>query len=198
MAIYTRADNVASSQGFEPQRQYNWQLELGLDGEGNDIILSVVDGFLPTRVQNPMIIPYANTQVKAPGRMVWESGDITLRDWVDRHTLKLLLDWQVECGNPQTGAIGLCASVKRDCSIIQYPPDTADGTGVEVVSEKVWTLKGCWPSMINPAMNGLSMTADGQVLIGMRLEYDLAIASGSKLNVNYNPVPRLSIVAPVI
>lgn len=198
MPIFTRADNVASSQGYEPQRQYNWQLELGLDGEGNDIVLSVVDGFLPTRRQNELVIPYGNTVVYAPGRMVWDAGDITLRDWCDRNTLKLLLDWQIEVGNPETGAIGLCSSIKRDCSIIQYPPDTVDGTGVEVAGEKVWTLKGCWPTAINPAVNGLSHAADGQVMIGMTLRYDLAIASGARLNLNYNPTPRLSIVAPVI
>jgi len=198
MPIFTRADNLANAAGYEPQRQYNWFLELGLDGEGNDVALSVVDGFLPTRSSNELVIPYGNSVVYAPGRMVWNQGDITLRDWVDRDVAKLLLDWQVEVGNPQTGAIGLCSSVKRDCSIVLYPPNTTDGTDVNVAGEKVWTLKGCWPQSVNPAMNSLSHAQDGQIMIGVVLRYDLAIASGTHLDVNYSPAPRLSIVAPTI
>jgi hypothetical protein len=198
MAVYTRADNVASvGTGFEPQRTHNWALELNLDGEENDeITLSVVEGFLPARYNDLLEIPYGNEIVYAAGKMRWESGSVTLRDWVDKRTAKLLLDWQLQVGNPHTGAIGLCTSYKRDASIILFGPNVENGAPEEQVGEKIWTLHGVWPLRVNPG--SLDMTNSGQVMIQVALQYDKATGSGSRLDLNYDPVPRQSIVAPVL
>jgi hypothetical protein len=198
MAIYTRADHLATDVDYEPQRQHNWVLELNLDGDDDSIALSIVNGFLPTRYNDELAIPYGNEVVYAAGKMMWDQGAVTLRDWVRQRTAKLLLDWQVEVGNPTTGAIGFAASYKRDASIVLFPPDTVSGEGTETAGEKVWTLHGAWPIRVNPAVNGLDMTTSGQVLIELLLRFDKATAAGSYLNVNYNPAPRQSVIAPVL
>lgn len=191
MPVYTRADNLASvGTGFEPQRQHNWALELNLPGDDGDYItLSIASGFLPAGYNDELAIPYGNEVVYVAGKAMWDAGTIVLRDWIDRPTAKILLDWRVQVYNPTTGAIGLASDYKQDASIILFGPNVVDKSEAAVVGERVWTLHGAWPIRVSPAANGLDMSTSGQVMIEMVLRYDKATSNF----INYIPVPRISI-----
>lgn len=155
-------------------------MEIGLNGEEDNIVLSLVSGFLPEKIMESIEIPYGNEVVYAASRARWSQGDIVLRDWVDRPTLQLLLDWHNSVHNPETGAVGAASFYKRDASIIVFPHNTLDNTDRGSVSERVWTLQGAYPERLNPAVNGLSMPDANQVMIGLTIRYDKAIASGAR------------------
>lgn len=196
MPLYTRADNLASvGTGFEPQRQHNWALELNLPGDDGDFVtLSIVNGFLPAGYNDEVPIPYGNEVVYVAGKAVWDAGTIVLRDWIDRPTAQILLDWRVSVYNPTTGAIGLAADYKQDASIILFGPNVIDQTEGASQFERVWTIHGCWPVRVNPASNGLDMTTSGQVMMELALRYDKASANF----INYLPVPRVTLDTPLV
>ncbi len=80
------ADFLAGSKGFfEPQRSYNWALEVALDNAGDQALivqgLESFDGF-EVSVES-IALKYANETRKVAGQANFEASTLVLRDFVD-------------------------------------------------------------------------------------------------------------------
>ena len=180
MPIHVLASRLAQQNGdFEPQRQDNFALEIvGLRGGQNDsdiITLSLATGFVPRLSHEEVAIPYGNSYVYVAGKMVWDAGNVVLRDWVDRNTADVVKQWQLQVGNPSTGQIGLARNYKKIAYVVLFGPNsTGPETGEFATFERQWQLVGAWPIAVNYSANTLDQSSSGQVMIEMTLRYDLA------------------------
>jgi hypothetical protein len=170
MPIHVMADHIARERigGFEPQRAFNWTLEInGLPGHDKDVIsLSLQSAFVPTCANEEIEIPFGNERVWVAGKANWERGGIVCRDYVDRPVAAALYAWRRLVYNPVDGTIGYAVRYKRHGSIILYGPD---GT-----LSRPWEVAGMWPVSVSFAENGLDMANNDQVRIGVALRFDKA------------------------
>jgi hypothetical protein len=179
MGIHVLANQLANViGGFEPQRQNNWGLVvMGLPNE--DILsLSLVTGFLPRRAMEEVPISYGNEVVYVSGKPGWDQGVVTVRDFIDRPTAKVVYDWSLQVYDPRDGHIGLARDYKKEAEVVLFAPNTREFAGVaNPIGQRVWTLHGVWPSSVNFAQNGLDQTSADIVRIELVLRYDKAEAT---------------------
>ena len=169
MAIMN-ANFLAPSQGFyEPQRQFNWALEIALDDAGDQqLIVTGLESFDGVSESNDEIeLQYANEKRYVAGKATFEAAPLVLKDMVDIGIAAAIVRWRRQVYNPETGSIGLARDYKKNADLTIVAPDQS--------SVRIWKFVGMWPQAVK--YGSLDMTASDKVNVEVTLRYDKAIAS---------------------
>lgn len=153
--------------GWEPQRQYNFLVQVGLIGEATKKIqLGVEATSLPAVTVEEIPLDFLNVRRFVAGKVTYEPIPLVIKDMVDIGTASAMREWHRLVYNPTTDQVGLAAVYKQTVYLILVAPN---GT-----FKRVWALYGCWPTAVNFSANGLDMTANDYVRIEATLRYDKA------------------------
>jgi hypothetical protein len=168
MPVNTSAAHLApagASMRFEPSRVYNYSLIIPGLGDGTELIRLSVESVSGFNTNNEVInMRYQNESRKVAGGANVGNVSLTVRDFVDIPTGRILRDWRSQVHNPETGEIGYAFEYKRNASLIMNDPK---GNDVRQI-----LLKGVWPTSFNtPDFTYTSTT--GTVKITMSLSVDM-------------------------
>lgn len=105
-----------------------------------------------------------NEVVKFAGIPTFEAGTVKVDDVVGMQTKDILMAWQGQAYNVDTGKGGRMIDYKRTCTLIEY-----DQTYTQVRS---WELYGCWISALSE--DAFDKENDGKRAITATIQYDRA------------------------
>lgn len=171
---FISANHLAPSKGFfEPQRAYNWSLEIALDDAGDQIlIMQGLESFAAPHESNEEItLDYANEKRYVAGKANYSTSDLVLKDFVDMGVAMAIIKWRRQVYNPETGSIGLARDYKKNADLTLMAPNQS--------TVRIWKLYGVWPSGVNYGDN-LNMATNDKVLVKVTLRFDRAVP-GSNL-----------------
>lgn len=144
---------VASNHLYQPQLSTQFEFVVtNLDGLTNlttgeeipnaqeELRLAVVRANIPHFEQTVIEERRANSVQKFAGTPKFNTGEITVRDWIGVDTKNILMSWQHNSYDVRTDKIGLVSDYQRDCWLIEYSPDWQE--------VRKWILYGCWISNI--------------------------------------------------
>lgn len=174
------AQHLAPSQGFfEPQRQYNWALEIALDDAGDQVvIMQSLESFEAPKVEVEEIeLAYANEYRYVAGKARFDESSLVVKDFVDIGTANALQKWFQQVYNASTGSIGLAKDYKKIADLTLVSPDQS--------TTRIWKLIGIWPRRVE--FGDLDMTGSDKVVLTASLRFDRAVA-GVGLNANLSGV----------
>ena len=164
------ANFLAPSKGFfEPQRQFNWALEIALDDAGDQqLIVQGLETFDGVSESNEEIeLQYANEKRYVAGQATYEAAPLVLKDMVNIGIAAAIIRWRRQVYNPETGSIGLARDYKKNADFTIVAPDQS--------SVRIWKFVGMWPQAVK--YGSMDMTASEKVTIEVTLRYDKAIPS---------------------
>lgn len=167
---------------YEPQRKNTFEVVVsglsnlpyaGAPGQDGVITSSASDDLLrlcvktvklPHFKQTPITVRRGNSVMKAAGLPDFESGSLTVRDFVGSDVIGILMAWQNKSYNVMTQKVGLMSEYKKDAVLIEYSPNYK--------KVRSWQLKGCWVSALSEGE--FSQEDGGMNEISVTLEYDYA------------------------
>jgi len=170
---FLSAQHLAPSQGFfEPQRNYNWSLEVALDDAGDQIlIMQGLESFTaPEESNDEITLEYGNEKRYVAGKATFQAATLVLKDFVDMGVAQAVIRWRRQVYNAETGSVGLARNYKKNADLTLMAPDQS--------SVRIWKLHGIWP--VSAKFGDLSMSGGDKVLINVGLRYDRAVP-GSNL-----------------
>jgi hypothetical protein len=173
MAILN-AQHLAPADGFfEPQKQYNWSLEVALDDAGDQLLITQsLESFSgPDLDVGEIELNYGNETRYVAGKARYAEGALVVKDFVDIGTANALLRWSRQVYNPETGSMGLARDYKKMADLVLVAPNQSVA--------RAWKLVGIWPRRMKHG--DYSMNNQDLVRIEMVLRYDRAVP-GSGLN----------------
>jgi hypothetical protein len=170
---FISAQHLAPAQGFfEPQRSYNWSLEIALDDAGDQIlIMQGLDSFsAPTESNEELALHYGNEVRYVAGKASFQAASLTLKDFVDMGVANAIIKWRRRVYNAESGSIGLARDYKKAADLTLMAPNQS--------ATRIWKLQGVWPTEVS--YGDLSMSSSSLVMVKVNLRYDRAIP-GSNL-----------------
>lgn len=186
---FLSAQHLAPSQGlFEPQRAYNWSLEIALDDAGDQIlIMQGLESFsAPTESNEEITLDYANEKRYVAGKAAYASSTLVLKDFVDMGVANAVIRWRRQVYNPETGSIGLARNYKKNADLTLMAPDQS--------SIRIWKLYGMWPTEAD--FGNLNMASSDKVMLSLSLRYDRAVP-GSNLTQGLAGINAGSLTPPL-
>ena len=126
--------------GYEPQRKYDFELELyGVPGQ--EVIKLSCESFDPPAATNdPIELGYLNEVVKVAGQAKWSTGAVVVRDMVDQPVFSSIMQWKKQVHDPETGNTGLASTYKKQGELVLIGPDGS--------AEKRYKMLGIWPQEV--------------------------------------------------
>jgi hypothetical protein len=164
------ANFLAPSKGFfEPQRTYNWALEIALDDAGDQqLIVQGLETFDGVSESNDEIeLQYANEKRYVAGQATYEAAPLVLKDMVNIGIAAAIVRWRRQVYNPETGSIGLASVYKKNADLTITAPDQS--------AVRIWKFVGMWPQAVK--YGTYDMTTSDKVTVEVTLRYDKAIPS---------------------
>lgn len=174
------AYHMIGDDDYEPQRNNNFEVHIyGLNNlltvdaghkidpatAEESLTLSTVSvGALGTNV-SPLSVPYGNTKVKFAGLPEINDTEIVFNDFIGKSTERILAAWHALVFNPKTEKIGRASQYKKPGILIETAPDGSH--------ERLWQLKGCWPS--NLSYGGYDYNGGATRQITLTLAVDIMI-----------------------
>ena len=140
MPLPTSGDFLSQAKGlFEPQRKYNFQLEIFLPNQKDqeNISLAVESFQLPSERSEVIVLNYGNVVRNVAGKTSFQARNVVLKDFVDVGTANALVKWRQRVYSPLTDSMGLARDYKTVGTVVLGAPD---GT-----HERYWDLVGLWP-----------------------------------------------------
>lgn len=168
MVTNLSSDFLAGQAGsFEPQREYNFFFEIGLDTpqDTETILLALEGAFTPSVNAAEVDLRYLNETRYVAGPITYDTGTLRLKDFVDRNTASVVTRWHNLVYDPIRGSVGLARNYKKTANIRLFGPDGS--------FERVWELRGVWPQGVR--YGNLDMTSTGKGVIEVTVRYDKAI-----------------------
>ena len=126
--------------------------------------MSVSEAAIPHFSQQPIPVKRGNSTLKYAGVPEFNSGSITVIDYIGADTKAILMAWQNLSYNVQTEKVGLISDYKKDAYLIEYSPD------MQIVRQ--WKLHGCWISEISEP--NYSSEGNDKHTISVTIQYDRA------------------------
>jgi len=157
------AMHLVSSRRFEPQRVYNFEVEIS--GLSQDVRLSVVSFPLPKINTGEIELAHGNTSVWVAGKATFEPGDLVVRDAIGADIEEQLNNWRRMVYNENDDRIGWAVDYQKQAYVYQYSPDAS------VVRK--WRIFGLWPTAIN--FGEMSAEVVEKKVITMTMRYNKAI-----------------------
>lgn len=133
--------------------------------------LAVEAASVPHFQQNPITIKRGNNELKYAGVPTFNSGQLTVVDYIGVDVKSMLMAWQNLSYNVQTEKVGLASDYKKDCVLVEYSPD------YQIVRK--WNLHGCWISNITES--GYNNNTNEANKLTVTVEYDRAEIDNSEL-----------------
>lgn len=166
------AQHIAGTAGlYEPQRSYNWGLDIALNDAGDQVLLNLgaesFDGLELT--MDEIALGYATEERYVAGKAKFSETTFVLKDYVDIGVAQALLKWHREVYNPETGAEGLARDYKKYADLVLIAPN-------QTIS-RFYKIIGLWPKRFKHGP--FSHEDSAQVKIDVTLRYDRFVpASG--------------------
>lgn len=137
------AGHLASQGGsFEPQRKFDFEVQIfGIPGS-NVVTLSVASFTPPSYASEVIELPYLNQVVKVAGQTKASQGTLMCRDFVDQQTFSNLMQWRKQVLDTSTHNIGRAATYKKKGDVVLIAPDQA--------GERRVKMTGLWPVEVKP------------------------------------------------
>lgn len=153
--------------GFEPQRTFDFELEIyGIPGAEN-IKLAVDSAFIPLSTNEVITVNYLGEERKVAGKAKFAGGSIVVKDFVDEDIAGNLQAWRDLVYDPQSGAIGRATQYKKQGNLILFAPDFS--------GSRSFKLEGVWPSGLSAS--NLSYANSGVVNVTLAITFDRAYRS---------------------
>lgn len=129
------------------------------------IRLSVKSANIPSFSQSPITISRGNSQIKYAGMPEFNTGSITLTDYIGLEAREALMAWQQLSYNVMTEKVGLASDYKKTCYLQEFTPD------YQLI--RTWKLIGCWISDLD--QGGFDNSSMDVRSISATIQYDRAI-----------------------
>jgi hypothetical protein len=154
---------------FEPQRKYDWALEIALDDAGDQVIIlqSLESAELPKEENEEIELHYASEVRYVAGKVKYETIPLVLKDFVDIGTANAIIKWRRQVQNAETGSTGLARNYKKNADLSIFAPNQS--------VTRIWKLIGVWPQKVEYGV--LDMKENDKVDITVTLRYDRAVPS---------------------
>lgn len=186
---FISAQHLAPAQGFfEPQRTYNWSLEIALDDVGDQLlIMQGLETFeAPKESNEEIVLEYGNERRYVAGKALYETSALTLKDFVDQGVASAIIKWRRLVYNSETGSIGLARDYKKNADLTVIAPDQSSG--------RVFKLLGIWPQAVE--YGAYDMTSSDKILINVTLRYDRMVP-GANLTFGLSGLNPGSLTPPI-
>ena len=183
------AQHLAPAQGFfEPQRKYDWCLEIALDDAGDQVvIMQSLESCGGVKMSIEEIeLHYAAESRWVPGKVKFEEMELKVKDFVDIGSANAMLKWFRQVYNPETGSIGLARNLKKNADLTLFAPDQT------IV--RIYKLIGIWPKRFEHG--DFNMAENAPVFITTTLRYDRAIP-GAGLNQSLSGI-NVGVLTPAL
>lgn len=149
----------------EVYRTFNFEIEFSLSAiTQTKLRLAVDSAFLPSESNEEITLAYGNRNVYVAGKAAFETGSVSVKDFIGDDIEEIIEKWRSVVYNPATDSIGFSSAYKVDGSIYKCAPD---GT-----KEAIWKLEGCWPTSVN--YGSLDYNSSDIKKIEMTIRYDRA------------------------
>lgn len=132
--------------------------------------LSVSKSSVPHFKQSPIPVKRGNNTMKFAGVPEFESGSISVNDYIGSGVKDILMAWQARSYNVETEKVGLAKDYKVDAYLLEYTPD------YQLV--RTWKLVGCWISGISEGE--YNHESNDKHSIDVTIEYDKAYMETNK------------------
>lgn len=131
--------------------------------------LSVNAASVPSFSQDTIEVKRGNSSVKFAGLPSFDSGSITINDFIGLEAREALYAWQALSYNVLTQKVGVGQDYKKTCYLQEFTPDW------QLV--RTWILKGCWIQSISD--NGFSSDNGGMRTVTATIVYDMGMIDRS-------------------
>ena len=161
-AVYKGTNHMGKLIAFEPQRLYNFELQIvGLDnlytadnagtdngtysglhfGSAAERILVACSSFsVPNTEFGTIEIPHYNNTTKYAGKVSFGNATLKVEQFLGSFTEQIMTAWARCVYDPRTQNIGYKADYAKDMYVIQY--DSKGGT------PRVWKMENAWPAVL--------------------------------------------------
>lgn len=162
-ALYKGTNHMGRLVAFEPQRLYNFELQIvGLDslytadrpgvqgdatkegihfGSAAERILVACSSFsVPDTNVGTIEIPHYNNTTKYAGKVTFDNATLVVESFLGSFTEQIMTTWARCVYDPRTQNIGFKHDYAKDMFVIQY--DSKGGT------PRVWKMENAWPSVL--------------------------------------------------
>lgn len=163
-AIYKGTNHMGKLLAYEPQRLYNFELQIvGLDrlytadlagtdngtsnngvvhfGSAAERILVACSSFsVPNTEFGTIEIPHYNNTTKYAGKASFGNATLKVEQFLGSFTEQIMTTWARCVYDPKTQNIGYKADYAKDMYVIQY--DSKGGT------PRVWKMENAWPAVL--------------------------------------------------
>ena len=163
-AIYKGTNHMGKLLAYEPQRLYNFELQIvGLDalytadlsgtntsgdasgivhfGSAAERILVACSSFsVPNTEFGTIEIPHYNNTTKYAGKISFGNATLKVEQFLGSFTEQIMTTWARCVYDPRTQNIGYKADYAKDMYVIQY--DSKGGT------PRVWKMENAWPAVL--------------------------------------------------
>ena len=176
-AVYKGTNHMGKLLAFEPQRLYNFELQIvGLDnlytadnvgtdngtysglhfGSAAERILVACSSFsVPNTEFGTIEIPHYNNTTKYAGKVSFGNATLKVEQFLGSFTEQIMTAWARCVYDPRTQNIGYKADYAKDMYVIQY--DSKGGT------PRVWKMENAWPAVLPGADWDYESTARRQM-----------------------------------
>lgn len=162
-AIYKGTNHMGKLLAYEPQRLYNFELQIvGLDelytadlqgtntgmskdavhfGSAAERILVACSSFsVPNTEFGTIEIPHYNNTTKYAGKVSFGNATLKVEQFLGSFTEQIMTTWSRCVYDPKTQNIGYKNDYAKDMYVIQY--DSKGGT------PRVWKMENAWPAVL--------------------------------------------------
>ena len=160
-ALYKGTNHMGRLIAFEPQRLYNFELQIvGLDslytadrmgtdngnegvnfGSASERILVACSSFsVPNTEIGTIEIPHYNNTTKYAGKVTFGNATLKVEQFLGSFTEQIMTTWARCVYDPKTQNIGFKNDYAKDMFVIQY--DSKGG------NPRVWKMENAWPNVL--------------------------------------------------
>lgn len=159
--IVNDIDNLVRSDFGEEEPEDSDKIKDGVEKLKLSVIKVNVPHFSTTTIETRR----GNSVVKYAGVPTFNSGEITVQDYLGLSGKSILMAWQALTYDVINDKGGRAKNYKKNCTLIEYTQDYK--------KVRSWDLIGCWPSEISEAE--FDKSADSERTITATIQFDRAI-----------------------
>lgn len=163
-AIYKGTNHMGKRLSYEPQRLYNFELQIvgldklytadlvGTNGDGTNpgitqfgsaaerILVACSSFSVPNTEFGTIEIPHYNNTTKYAGKVSFGNATLKVEQFLGSFTEQIMTTWSRCVYDPKTQNIGYKNDYAKDMYVIQY--DSKGGT------PRVWKMENAWPAVL--------------------------------------------------
>ena len=195
-ALYKGTNHMGRLVAYEPQRLYNFELQIvGLDtlfikfSSAAERILVACSSFSVPNTEFGMIeIPHYNNTTKYAGKVTFGDATLKIEQYLGSYTEQIITTWCRCVYDPKTQHIGYKNDYAKDIYVIQY--DTKGG------SPRVWKMENAWPAVLPGGDWDYNSTDRRQISLSIKCDrcvpdYGIDVVNASGTSFTDNDVNKI-------